>query len=297
LLAHSQNKHRGSADALAAAVEGSSSTMTLESGLTEELLSNYPSRAAVVLERLGLAPAVAFLAKTSPNHLARVAPLLSPQFAGAVLGTLPIEKLAAMLAELPPGVASRLARQLGDRVDAVIDLLPAEARESLRSLLRFPSESAGGLMDPRVLALPDDLTAGEALDRVRELPENARYNLYVVDRDHVLTGVLNLRELFLARPAMHLRDLMIPNPFFLEAAAARSVIVSHPGWREAHSIPVVDESHRYLGAVRYRTLRGLEDALGSRDQRNTADALGELLAVGAGSFVRALTANGTGEHG
>jgi magnesium transporter len=188
-------------------------------------------------------------------------PLLLPHFAAQVMSALPVERSAEMLAALAPDVAVRLARLLGERAQTVLDRLPPDKAASPGSPLRFAPETAGGLMDASVLALPEDLAAGEALERLRELSEHAHYNLYVVDRRHVLVGVLNLRELLLAPRAAHLSELMVTNPHRLLATTGRSSIVSHPGWRVAHAIPVVDDEGHYLGAIRYRTLRRLEEAL------------------------------------
>jgi hypothetical protein len=53
---------------------------------------------------------------------------------------------------------------------------------------------------------------------------------------------------------------------------------------------VVDEDERYLGAVRYRTLRELEKQLlrGAGEERSTAEALGDLFATGAAGLLDAL---------
>lgn len=270
-----------------------SSALKLESRLAEALLLRHPMRAALVLEQLGLGPAIAFLSEVSPGQLASVVPLLSQQLAAELLQALPTDAVAGLLSTASEDTATLLARRLGDRVDAVLERLPEERRASLAASLRYPADSAGGLMDPNVLSLPGDLSAEEALARVRELSTSARYNLYVVDRQQRLVGVLNLRELLLAAPADRLDALMIPQPHSLPASAGRASIIAHPGWQEAHSLPVVDEQGRYVGAIRYRTLRMLEETFRSRaPETETAQALGELLAVGAGGLVRALTNSG-----
>jgi magnesium transporter len=154
-------------------------------------------------------------------------------------------------------------------------------------------------MDPEVLALPLDLTAGEALARVREQPEQARYNLYVVDGEQRLVGALNLRELLVADPSDRLADLMASEPLRLVATADRALVVSHPGWRRVHALPVVDEDDRYLGALRYHTLRELEEELlrGRHEDRSTADALGDLFAAGAAGLLEALAPPAVGGRG
>jgi Mg/Co/Ni transporter MgtE len=126
---------------------------------------------------------------------------------------------------------------------------------------------------------------------VREASGQARYNVYVVDRTQALVGVVNLHELLLAPDGVTLADVMVPDPVRLDARADRAAVVAHPGWRRVHSIPVVDEQGGYLGAVRYRTLRQLEDELlgAAETDADAARALGELFAAGASGLLDALT--------
>lgn len=269
--------------------------MSLERRLGEELVRKHPERAAGVLERLGVEEAARVLGRATAREAAPALQRMSPQVAAEVLGNLGTDRIAQLLEALPLDVASRLTRRLSsERTAEALEKVSARLARALRSLHRFPEGSAGALMDPNVLALPEDLTAKEALDRVRETPENARYNVYVVDREQRLVGVVNLRELLLARPRSRLADLMVRQPKRLDARADRSVVVAHPGWREVHSLPVVDEQGGYLGAIRYRTLRELEDTLlgGKVEDVNVREALGRLFAAGAGGLLDALTTQG-----
>jgi len=266
--------------------------MTLENRIANELVRKHPGRAASVLERVGAKEGARVLRRAPVAEAAALLERLSPQQAADILDELADDRVAALFEELPSGVASRLARRLREgRAEAVLEALPPRAARGIRALIRFPEHSAGALMDPNVLALPENFTAREALERVRGAPEQARYNLYVVDPEQKLVGAVNLRELFLAKPAVKLSDLMVRGPIALQASADRSVVVSHPGWKEVHSLPVVDETGAYLGAVRYRTLRELEDLLfrhGHRDADAQA-ALGELFSAGASGLLDALT--------
>jgi magnesium transporter len=236
--------------------------MSLERRLAEELLRRHPERAALVFERLGLDEAVRVLSRSPARDTAAVLQRMSPNRAAEALVALDSAGIAAVLEALPLDVASRLTRRLPpERAQQALAAVGDRLARALRSLIGFPEGSAGALMDPNVLALPDDLTAREAMDRVREMRESARYNVYIVNHEQRLVGVVNLRELLLARPRARLADLMVREPLCLDARADRSVVVAHPGWKEVHALPVVDEQGAYLGAIRYRTLRHLEDEL------------------------------------
>lgn len=266
--------------------------MTLESRLAKELTRRYPARAAATLDRVRPEDAARALAEVPPAAAASVVASMSPHAAVEVLEKLDPEAAAGVLEKLEQDVASRQARRLSqERRKAVFAKLPARVGHMLETLLNFPENTAGALMDPEVLALAEDMTCAEALARVREVPDQARYNLYVVDRNQALVGAVNLRELLLAQADEPLNEVMIRNPVRLRADADRAVVVSHPGWKRVHSIPVVDDRGAYLGAVRYRTLRQLEeDLLGAaQTDANTSEALGEVFAAGASGLLHAFT--------
>jgi magnesium transporter len=268
--------------------------MALISTLADALIQKHPARAAEVLEREEPAQGITLLARGNARSAAEVLRRLSPTRVGATLGGLAPRRAASLLAALPLDAAARLLRHVEEaQRGGILEHLDARRAQSLRSLMAFPADRAGALMDPEVLALPSTLSAGEALDRVRERPDHARYNLYVLDDEARLVGALNLRELFLARPEDRLGDLMKPNPQAIRSDADRATVLSHHGWREVHALPVVDADGHYLGAFRYRTLRELEEELlhGRRDDSSSATALGELFATGAAGLLDALAAS------
>ena len=265
--------------------------MTLQRELAERLVRRHPARAAAALEPLGAEAVAAWTRRLEPEQAGAVLPRLAPGMVGRVLALWPPARAAAMLASLDLDIAVRLLRRTDPTTrDALVAALPARRARAAHSLLRFPEESAGAWMDPEVLALPDDLPVREARRRLREEPELFRYNLYGVDREQRLTGVLTLRELWMARPGQKLADVMKRASHFLRAEDDRLRVASHPGWREVHALPVVDAAGVYLGAIRYRTLREVEGALHrerSGDAR-TADALAELFATGAAGLIEAV---------
>ena len=217
----------------------------------------------------------------------------APHRTASILTKLKPERAGPIVAELEQDMAASVLRRIDEaaRQELLAALAPGPAR-SLKSLLRFPEGTAGALMDPNVLALPGDLTADDAHAHIRESPENVRYNLYVVDREQVLIGVLNLRELLLARRKDLLRSIAHPEVLSIRADADRHVILDHPAWNEARSVPVVDEHGLYLGAVRYQTMRRLEEELRAGDGDggvSTVDALGDLFSTGVVGVFGALT--------
>jgi len=268
--------------------------MDIETRLAGDLLEAHPLDAAQASERLPARDVAALIEKAETTVSGGILQHMAPPLAGAILSELPLEKASEIFERLPVEMAALSLRSMDPSLrEQVLAALPGRRSRALTSLLRFPDGTAGALMDPEVLALPEDLSAREALARVREAAGNARYNLYIVDRDQTLVGVINLHELLMARPGDRLSSRMQTRVHRLPARADRHAVVSNPGWREVHALPVVDERGLYLGAIRYRTLRLLEEQLrGSRSEEGaTARALGGLLRAGASAMLEAMVSS------
>lgn len=266
--------------------------MGLEQKLAENLVDRHPSDAAAVLERLDVEEGTAFLCRLSAARATRVLRLTTAHSAAALLDRMPPAPAAAIVDALPLDVATVYVRRMGEHArEPILEALPMRRARSIRALLQFPAHTAGALMDPEVLAIREDIDVREAIERVQASAENARYNLYVVDSDDRLVGVLNLRELLLARPERPLAEITHRRVERIGAHAGWRAILEHPGWQIAHALPVVDgASNVYLGAIRYRTLRMLESRDRARASRpdTTAGALGELFAAGIAGLVDSL---------
>lgn len=264
--------------------------MKVQRALAHAMIRKHPQRAATALEMSTPEEAARMLEALRAAEIAPVLRRMTPQFGARVLEALGTEKMNQVLDALHLNVAARLVRRIPDEKthEALAQMTQPRGR-ALEALLRFPEGSAGALMDPEVLAVPETLTAREALRRIRETPANARYNVYVVDDSQRLSGVVNLREILLANPNVRLADFMVRDPQRLDAYADRATVVAHPGWREVHALPVVDDEGCYLGAIRFRTLRALESELfgRARADADTRESLGQLFAAGAGALLDA----------
>jgi magnesium transporter len=221
------------------------------------------------------------IARLPPGEIARLADALPYLHAAELITLLPdpvaADTLEAFLPDRQVQVFEELDGQQARRLlllmrpDIVADLLgrldPDDARRWLESmataqrervlkLLRYPDDTAGGIMTNDLIALPADLTVEESLPALRERlsqPDfiNFIYDLYIVDAEDTqrLLGALPLRDLIAADPGRTLAEIMNPYQMVLyplEPAldAARNVIDS-----ELRALPVVARDGELLGAV------------------------------------------------
>ena len=162
---------------------------------------------------------------------------------------------ALLFDELPASVADRLMRGLD----------PAERRMTT-AVLGYPRDSIGRYMSPEVLPIPVDVTAAEALERVRariDVPETI-YLLPVVDTTRRLRGVIGLRRLLAADGNEPVSELMKP------AVAARAVAPREETARrflaeKLLAMPIVDDEERLVGLVT------IDDAIEIIDREDEMD--------------------------
>lgn len=268
--------------------------MEIVSTLAEALVQAHPAEAAAVLEDLEPKASASLLAGAAPENVAGILEHISPFAASEIVMALGPDRAARPLRGLGADLAAALLRRIpSDRRESLLHALDDEVQRPIRLLLRYPDATAGSRMDPDVMALPQDLRCDTALSRLRRAPERVIYNLYVLDRGRLLVGVLNLRELLLARPDAPLNSVMNSDVQSLRADSDLHRILNHPGWREVHSLPVVDEAGRFLGALRYRSLRRIEEELRGLNSAAagpaTAEALGDLFWTGVAGLIEAVS--------
>jgi len=160
---------------------------------------------------------------------------------------------ARVLAGMAPDDAADLIIELDqERRIPILNLLPEPQQAKIRSLLNYNPETAGGLMSPDFVALPQQVTAAEALRAVAasRAPDEALGVVFVLDEDGKVFGAVSLLRLVRADGATPIGALAPPNLAHV-----------HPDW-DLHAIlrkmsdynltvaPVLDaEHHDVLGVV------------------------------------------------
>lgn len=262
--------------------------MSLQRKLTDHFLDGHPQEAARVLDGLPPDVAAALLTECTEETGSRLLAHMLPPTAGAALAAMEAERAVSLVGRLRVDIATAILRQAPPPVgERCLSSLPSKSGRQIGSLLRAREGTAGALLDPSALALPEEHTVRQAMESIRKSPAHGRYNLYVVDTDRVLVGVLNLHELILAKPDHRLADVCKRTVHRLTIDADRRSIVEHAGWSEVHSLPVVDRAGVFVGVIRYRAMRRIEAELrgGRLAGAPTVEALGSLFGTGmAGLF-------------
>ncbi|WP_447975451.1 CBS domain-containing protein [Nitrospira sp. Kam-Ns4a] len=161
-------------------------------------------------------------------------------------------RAAAVLGSLPHARAIKLLPRLEKaRRAAVLAAAPADQREHWTRALAYPEGSVGRLMDPPVAVFAPQLTAQEAVERLREQVKQAFITYgYVTETDGRLVGVLVMRDLLLAERHQRLAEIMLRDPFWLAPETAVADAMRQVLHRHYPVYPVCDGRGRLVGLVR-----------------------------------------------
>jgi magnesium transporter len=249
--------------------------------LVQSFIETHPEGAAHALEALEPGEAAHVLALLPAKVVGPVVERLTPYGAGAIFELLTGEQMQPLLAEMTLRQAALVLQHFEDeKRESALGQLPAAHAATLRELLRFSAETAGGIMEPQVTSIAVDLTAHEAIQVLRRAPRQTLYYLYVTDRDGKLVGILQMRDLLLAQPSDPVSALISHTLFTIPASMDREEVTTLMRQQRFLAVPVVDEDGRLLGVVRYD--RALDTA-----QQEAFEDLQKL--VGAGGDERALS--------
>jgi magnesium transporter len=175
------------------------------------------------------------------HHRYEVVRALEPTQARELIQAMSSDQQAGLFRELAADDRARLLAALDPPTKAAIELL-----------LKYPPESAGGIMTTEFAAISPRVTVEEALNYVRRVAElkETVYAIYLIDDGNRLVDVVSLRELLIADPkarvggTFHHRKVISVLPTTDREEVARLISKYN-----LLAVPVVDRAKHLLGMV------------------------------------------------
>ncbi len=261
----------------------SAGTLALDR-VNRHFLLEHPAQAAEVIDGFGRTEAVEVLTGHDADTLAAVWRHLSPARIDEIVPELPEKLLRQALHMLDPAVlALSLPRISAESRDRCLALLPKRAEAEVRRLMDYPAGSAGRVMDTRIPSFRGDQPAAVTLEQLRQAKPKDLRQLFVVDTERRLRGVVDIHDLMIAEPTDLLREIARPPNAVVSPFDDREEVAQKLRDFELDVLPVVDIHGRLIGAIRHDALlKTLEEAASVDIQ----------MMVGAGREERALSEPG-----
>jgi magnesium transporter len=176
---------------------------------------------------------------------------LGPEKGGELLALRSAEEIARLTQEIPSDDAAGLIESLSDELRlAVLELIHPKPGGGVSDLLEYEEKTAGRLMNPNVFALPEDLTAGEAITALQSSRDvEMVFYLYVVDERRHLVGVVSLRRLLLVPPDTPLKRIMTTEVYSARVDTDQEEVARQVASYNLLAIPAVDAENKLVGVI------------------------------------------------
>ncbi len=162
-------------------------------------------------------------------------------------------QLGEIVTELPPDDAADMIGELSaDQFDEVLENVPIEHSNQITELLAYEEDTAGGIMNPRLLSLREGETVGEAIEAVRRFVTDEEIHfVYIVDGANSLRGVVPLRNLVVNTPETRLVDVCDPEPITVVVDDDQESVLNVMRKYDVAAVPVVDSEGVLRGRITY----------------------------------------------
>lgn len=172
-----------------------------------------------------------------------------------VIDDLFLDDTVDMIEEMPANVVAR-----------VLQAADPAVRKQINELLKYPEDSAGGIMTVEYVSLKKDLTVAEAFRKIRRegIDKETVYTCYVTE-NRKLIGTVSVKELLIADDDRIVSDIMETNVISIDAYEDKEIVAQTFSKYDVLALPVVDKDGRLVGIVT------VDDAMDVMEDEATED--------------------------
>ncbi|HMG08973.1 MAG TPA: magnesium transporter [Mucilaginibacter sp.] len=180
------------------------------------------------------------------------------------------EKRSEIVEELDYDDATDIISQLDEEQQhEILKHIDQEDASSIRALLSYDEDTAGGLMNSEIIKVNINLDKKGALDEIIHQSEEMEelYTIYVVDDHDILKGILSIKTIIKAKADANVSDLVQTNFVYVKVDVDQEEVARLISQYNLTSIPVVDDDMKLLGRVT------VDDIIDVMEEENTEDIL------------------------
>jgi magnesium transporter len=218
----------------------------------DRLAKLHPSDIADILEDLAPAERDAVFSSLPEETAAETLEEVEPKLQKALLQGMDSERAADILEEMDPGAAADVLGKLSEEEsEAILHEMEPEERHDVEELLEFSAKSAAGRMTTDFVSAALSATVADAVEALRafEGDPDTITEIYLVNEDEKLAGVVMLPRLLLATPETELATLSEGHNVSCGMDASDKQVAELFDKYNLRSLPVVDTHGRIAGAI------------------------------------------------
>lgn len=243
-----------------------------EKGKTDELVEMFEELptmdVAEFMEEKPIEEVIEYLKKLDTEDQGRIFSDFSLDIQIKLFHSLDKRTFAKIFGQMFSDIRADLYQELTK--EEQIELLPyldKKVREDVIILSAYPPETAGGIMTTDFATIFADMTAAEALAKIRkDAPsKDMIYYIYVVDHSMVMKGLVTLKDLVMHEPQVRVNEML--NEFFVNAEVNedRESVAQKIEKYDLVAIPVLNSLNQLVGIISH------EEAIDIIQKENTED--------------------------
>lgn len=166
-----------------------------------------------------------------------------------------LDDMVDVLEEMPANVVDRLLMATDE-----------ETRKQINTLLQYPEDSAGSIMNVEYIGLRKEMTVADAILKIRQVGINKEtiYTCYVTEK-RKLIGVVDVKDLLTTGENRLIEEIMETNMLYVNTHDDQEEVVSMINKYGLIAIPVVDHEMCMVGIVT------VDDAMSVLQEETTED--------------------------
>ncbi|MHC4187569.1 MAG: magnesium transporter [Planctomycetota bacterium] len=170
---------------------------------------------------------------------------------GELVELLEDQEFAGIVLELDPDDAADVLQELPlEESEEVLESIPPAESAEIRKLMKYSEDSAGGIMDPLVINVPESATVIEAVNKIRaaEIDEDF-YSVFVVDNNGTFIGDVRIRLLLTRPESTKVNELVDKDTIFVSVEDDQEKVRNIFRDNDLIVVPVLDNTHKLVGRI------------------------------------------------
>ena len=218
----------------------------------DRLSKMHPSDIADILEELAPPERHALFLSLDEEVAAEALEEVKPKMQQSIIESLDSEQIAGIVEEMDPGAAADLLSELPDeRSEAILEEMDPEERQDVEDLLEFSGNSAAGRMTTEYVALPATAIVDQAINALRDFEGDIETitDVYLLDEEERITGLIPIVRILLAKPEVPLSNLPQGHLVTCTVDANGRKVAELFDKYNLRSLPVVDHDKKFVGVI------------------------------------------------
>jgi magnesium transporter len=212
----------------------------------------HPADLADIVENLGHEDRVSIFNSVTAEVAAELLSEVDSDIQTSIIESLGADKAAAILEEMQPSEAADVLNELGEeQSEQILEEMEQADKEEVEELLEFRDDTAGGLMDPGFIALPEASTVAQAMEELKknEEPIENLHDIFLVDDENRLRATVPLAKLLFAAGDTPLKEFAIDPLLSIQPDEKQDRVAEVFDKYNLLTLPVVSETEELLGVI------------------------------------------------